>query len=227
MIPKAMRPIGSRAGARSRSHASFSTATSAVILAALTCTGARAQTNVVLATELGDIAIAVYDERAPISSSSFLALVDAGYYEGAEFYRVVTAENDRGSPPIEVIQGGVFDAEQPFQPVEHESTRETGILHEDGVISLARDEPGTANGAAFFICIGDQPALDYGGMRNPDGLGFAAFGRVVEGMDVVHAIHRMEANGPSETAYTEGQMLTEFVKIVSAYRQTQPGNQRD
>ena len=202
-------------------------ATSSVMLAALACTGARSEPTVVLETELGDIRIAVYDERAPVSSASFLDFIDSGYAERAAFYRVVTTTNDNGSPPIEVVQGGINDAEPELPPVEHETTLATGILHEDGVISLARDGPGTASGAVFFICIGDQPALDYGGTRNPGGLGFAAFGRVVDGMDVVHAIHRREANGPSETAYTKGQMLTEPVKIVSGYRVAHTGDEQD
>ena len=185
----------------------------------------HAETLVVLETELGAIRIEIYEERAPLSSASFLAYVDAGYYEGAAFYRVVTAENDNGSPLIEVIQGGVTDDANRLPPIGHETTQETGILHEDGVISLARTDPGTASGGAFFICIGDQPALDYGAMRNPDGLGFAAFGRVVEGMNVVHAIHGLDANGPSETPYTDGQMLTANVMIVSAYRVFDDGNE--
>ena len=179
---------------------------------------AHAQTRVVLETELGAITIEVYEDRAPLSSASFLAYVDAGYYDGAAFYRVVTLENDNGSPLIEVIQGGVTDEARQLPPVEHETTQETGIVHEDGVISLARSDPGTASGEAFFICIGDQPALDYGATRNPDGLGFAAFGRVIEGMDVVRAIHSRDANGPSEDPYTDGQILTSNVTIVSASR---------
>ena len=198
---------------------------SAAMLAALAPAGARSETTVVLETELGDITINVYDERSPISSASFLAHVDGGYFEGAAFYRTVTTENDNGSPIIEVIQGGVIGEETDLPTVEHESTRDTGILHEDGVVSLGRTDPGTASGAAFFICIGDQPGLDFGETRNPDGLGFAAFGRVVDGMDVVHAIHNREANGPSDSPYTEGQMLTEYVTIASAYRQEGDGNE--
>ena len=198
---------------------------SAIILTMLAIAGARAETMVVLETELGDIAIAVLEEQAPISSASFLDHVDGGYYEGAAFYRTVTTENDNGSPLIEVIQGGVIGEETDLPTVEHESTRDSGILHENGVVSLGRDEPGTAGGAAFFICIGDQPALDFGAMRNPDTLGFAAFGRVVDGMDVVHAIHGREANGPSDSPYTEGQMLTEYVNIASAYRLESAGNE--
>ena len=83
-------------------------------------------------------------------------------------------------------------------PVAHETTAQTGILHTDGVISMARDAPGTAT-TEIFICVGDQPSLDFGGMRNPDGQGFAAFGRVVSGMDVVRAIHQSPAGGQTLT----------------------------
>lgn len=195
-------------------------AVAAYVVAMLAMAGAWAQTMVVLETELGEISIEVYEERAPISSASFLAHVDGGYLDRGAFYRSVTVENDNGSPTIEVIQGGLIGGESQLPTVEHESTAVTGILHENGVVSLGRTDPGTATGAAFFICIGDQPGLDFGATRNPDGLGFAAFGRVVDGMDVVRAIHRREANGPSDSPYTEGQILTEYVGIVSAYRQS-------
>lgn len=174
---------------------------------------------VVLSTELGDIEVEVYTERAPHSAGSFLDFVDAGLYEGATFYRTVMPANDKGSPPISVIQGGLADEGHAMPPVPHETTQDSGILHTDGVISLARAAPGEANAAAFFICIGDQPGLDYGGKRNPDGLGFAAFGKVIGGIEVVHAIHQREAMGPSDSDYTKGQMITEPVLIKSAIRQ--------
>lgn len=180
---------------------------------------------VVLETALGNITIEVYEEQAPISSGSFLDHVDGGYFEGGAFWRTVTTENDNGSPIIEAIQGGVIGEVTDLPTLEHESTRDSGILHEDGVVSLGRSDLGTASGASFFICVGDQPALDFGATRNPDRQGFAAFGKVVDGMDVVHAIHRREANRPSDDPYTEGQLLTEYVGIISAYRQANAGNE--
>lgn len=174
--------------------------------------------RVVLETALGNITVEVYPDRAPASAGSFLAFVDTGLYEGATFYRTVRRDNDRGEPVIEVIQGGLTGDDEPLPPVPHESTKDTGLRHTDGTVSLARADPGTASGAAFFICIGDQPALDFGGARNADGLGFAAIGRVVEGMDVVHAIHASPANAPTDFAYFEGQLLTEPVRIVAARR---------
>lgn len=196
------------------------TCAGALLAIAAACSGPAedAPPQVVLETVLGDIIVEVYPDRAPASAGSFLAFVDAGLYESATFYRTVRRDNDRGEPVIEVIQGGLTGDDEPLPPVPHESTKDTGLRHTDGALSLARAEPGTASGAAFFICIGDQPALDFGGTRNADGLGFAAIGRVVEGMDVVRAIHAQPADAPTDFAYFEGQLLTEPVRILGARR---------
>lgn len=174
--------------------------------------------SVVLETTMGEIEIAVDLDQAPISAGDFLRYVDEGLYEGAAFYRVVRRDNDRGAPTIEVVQGGLVGDTEPLAPVSHETTETTGITHRDGVISLARGEPGTGGGAAFFICIGDQPSLDFGGMRNPDGHGFAAFGQVTRGMDLIRAIHTMPSGAPAPNEYVEGQLLDEPVKILKARR---------
>jgi peptidyl-prolyl cis-trans isomerase A (cyclophilin A) len=111
---------------------------------------------------------------------------------------------------IEVIQGGLSRTgnARVLPPIEHETTDMTGILHKDGAISMARLMPGTAS-SEFFICVGDQPSLDFGGMRNRDGQGFAAFGMVIEGMDVVRKIQKQPA---------ERQYLPKPVKILSVKR---------
>lgn len=173
--------------------------------------------HVVMATTLGNIEIEVLVEAAPLTSGNFLRLVDGGHLSGGTFYRVVSPENDHGSPVISVIQGGIGDADGPFAPIAHESTDDTGLLHTDGAISMARAGVGTAT-TEFFICIGDQPALDFGAARNPDGQGFAVFGRVVAGMDVVRAIHQSPADAPTESEYVAGQILEEPVTIVSIER---------
>jgi peptidyl-prolyl cis-trans isomerase A (cyclophilin A) len=151
-------------------------------------------THVVIETDAGSIVVAL-DPAAPRTVANFLEYVDAGLYEGASFYRTVTAGNQPDNPVrIAVIQGGV-DATRPTRaPIPLEPTSATGIRHRDGVISMARNGPDTAT-SEFFICIGDQPELDAGGRRNPDGRGFAAFGEVVEGMEVVRAIHQRPASG--------------------------------
>jgi cyclophilin family peptidyl-prolyl cis-trans isomerase/pimeloyl-ACP methyl ester carboxylesterase len=175
--------------------------------------------NVVrLTTEAGEIDVALYVERAPLSSADFLRYVERGLYDGGAFYRVVREDNDRGAARIDVVQGGLLDESKGLPPVAHETTRDTGVRHTDGTVSLARSDVGTGRAAYFFICVGDQPALDFGGARNPDGHGFAAFGRVIRGMDVVRKIHAMEATGASESEYTKGQMLTRPVTITSAKR---------
>ena len=189
---------------------------SAVVRGAETPTpsGVRAR----LETKLGAIEVEVFPDRAPLSACDFLAYVDGGLYEHATFYRVVRQDNDRGAPKIEVVQGGLQDETKARPPVAHESTRTTGLMHVDGALSLARGGVGTGSAAAFFIVIGDQPALDYGGKRNADGQGFAVFGRVVRGMDVVRRIHRMKADAPTSDAYVQGQLLNEPVAITKAVR---------
>jgi len=149
--------------------------------------------KVVIKTVLGEIIIELYPEKAPVTVRNFLKYIEEDRFKDASFYRVVTPDNQPGKEwKIEVIQGGLFEDEHPdmLAPIIHETTKETGILHQNGTISMARNEPGSAS-REFFICIGDQPSLDYGGKRNPDGQGFAAFGKVIKGMDVVREIQKL------------------------------------
>ena len=175
--------------------------------------------RVTMATSLGQIELELYPEKAPVTVENFLRLVDGGHLEGGTFYRVVSPKNDNGSPVISVIQGGIGDAESPFPPIAHETTAVTGMPHLDGSISMARAEVGTAT-TEIFICIGDQPALDFGATRNADGQGFAVFGQVVSGMDVVRAIHESPADAPTDDAYVQGQILEEPV-VISEIRRSQ------
>ncbi len=160
---------------------------------------AQGPQRALIQTDLGDIEIELYQERAPVTVANFLKYVDERRFRGATFYRVVRLGNQPDNDvKIDVIQGGLGqdDHESGLPSIRHETTRETGILHEDGVISMARLEPGTAS-SEFFICVGDQPELDFGGRRNPDGQGFAAFGKVTQGMDVVRKIHQQTVDGQS------------------------------
>jgi peptidyl-prolyl cis-trans isomerase A (cyclophilin A) len=144
-------------------------------------------------TQYGVIGLELYQDKAPITTKNFLKYIDEYRYTDATFYRVVKEENQPESDvKIEVIQGGLYEDDHPMflAPIEHESTSLTGIHHLDGTISMARYEPGTAT-FEFFICVGDQPSLDHGGNRNSDGEGFAAFGKVIYGMDVVNTIHQL------------------------------------
>ncbi len=171
--------------------------------------------RVVLQTEKGDIELELDEGRAPVTVRNFLMYVDAGLYEGGVFHRTVTPDNQPQSPvKIEVIQGGINPARisEDKAPIVLERTKDTGLKHVDGAISMARDTPDTAT-SDFFICIGSQPELDFGGRRNPDGQGFGAFGRVVKGMDVVRTIQQL----PSSE-----QQLTPPVKILKATRKAPP-----
>jgi len=161
---------------------------------------------VIMETEAGEIVLEIDTVHAPVTAKNFLDHALSGTFENAVFYRVVRMDNQpQNKIRIEVIQGGLFDESrlQEMQPIRHESTRETGLMHLNGTLSMARAEPGTAS-TEFFICIGDQPELDYGGKRNPDGKGFAAFGRVVRGMNVVRDIQMSE---------DKNQYLVEKIKI--------------
>lgn len=163
---------------------------------------------VIIETELGNISIELYEQKAPITVANFLNYVDKGMFDNGEFYRVVTLNNQpENKVIIEVIQGGLgWDDDIPrLDSIDHETTMQTGIRHLDGTISMARNVPGSAS-SEFFICVGKQPELDYGGKRNPDGLDFAAFGKVIHGMDVVHKIHQLP---------NEDQFLKPTAKIIS------------
>ncbi len=171
--------------------------------------------RVLLSTDMGDIVVEVYPDRAPHTAGSFLRYVDEGLYEGAGFYRVVRPDNDRSEHSITVVQGGVLTASGPPAGIPHESTKDTGLRHVDGAVSIARLEPGTGSAAAFFISIGAQPALDHGGLRNPDGQGFAVFGRVIDGMDVVKAINALDADAPIPVEAMQGQILNAPVEFTA------------
>ena len=184
--------------------------TSSLALALLAlATVAVASPLVRLHTTLGIIEAELYADKAPASVANFLKYVDAGRYTGGQFHRTVTLhpDNQPTNPvKIEVIQGGVSPefAEKDWPALALERTRDTGLKHLDGTLSMARAGPDTAT-SDFFICIGAQPELDFGGKRNPDGQGFAAFGRVTKGLDIIRKI---------QTAPADGQKLTPPVRIV-------------
>ena len=166
--------------------------------------------RVLIQTDAGDIEVELDAVKAPNTVANFLKYVDAKHYDGGRFHRTVTPDNQPDNKvKIEVIQAGINpDKKDDFPPIKLERTRDTGLKHKDGTISMARDGPDTAT-SDFFICVGDQPELDFGGKRNPDGQGFAAFGRVVKGMDVVRKIQRSAA---------DGQTLKPPVKILKVTR---------
>ncbi len=165
---------------------------------------------VVMKTKLGTITAELYPEKAPLTVANFERYIRENRLKDAVFYRTVTMKNQPDKKvKIQVIQGGLFsdDNTAMLPPIKLETTKQTGLHHLNGTLSMARDKPNSAT-SEFFICIGNQPSLDYGGKRNPDGQGFAAFGRVIKGMDVVKEIQEQ----PSEH-----QMLTPQVKIDTIY----------
>jgi peptidyl-prolyl cis-trans isomerase A (cyclophilin A) len=172
----------------------------------------RSAPMVLISTDLGNITIELYPDKAPLTSENFLDHVEAGDYTNSLFYRVVRMDNQpQNKVKIEVIQGGLFYDElvDSIPGIVHETTEETGILHTDGVFSMARSEPGSAS-TEFFICIGDQPSLDFGGNRNPDGVGFAAFGKVIDGMDVVRTIQTL----PDEGQYLKEKLVIQEISLL-------------
>lgn len=169
----------------------------------------QATVRVRVQTELGDIVLELDPKRAPGTTANFLRYLDAGHYDGGTFHRTVKMDNQPESPvKIEVIQAGVNAdrTKDGFPAIPLERTSVSGLAHKDGAVSMARGAPDSAT-SGWFICINDQPSLDFGGQRNPDGQGFAAFGKVIRGMDVVRKINQSAA---------DGQKLTPPVRILKA-----------
>jgi peptidyl-prolyl cis-trans isomerase A (cyclophilin A) len=169
---------------------------------------------VIIETEMGNIELEVDMLHAPVTGNNFLRCVDLKLYDGGAFHRAARTRPDnqpQNTIKIDVVQAGAKPMEKPpkgLRPIPLERTRDTGLTHLDGTVSMARTEPDTAM-SDFFICIGPQPSLDFGGQRNPDGQGFAAFGRVTKGMEVVRDIQHSPV---------DGQQLKPPVKILRAYR---------
>lgn len=159
--------------------------------------------RVIIQTQAGDIEVELYARQAPKTVAAFLSYVDSGLYKKSNFYRVLNEGNQpTGTDFSELIQGGIWKTNHAkavsLPGVPHETTQQTHLLHKDGTISLARLAPGTGT-TEFFICIGDQPGFDFGGINNPDGQGYAAFGKVVKGMDVVQTIYKFPEDNQSFT----------------------------
>lgn len=186
--------------------------TAIALIVAIARPAAQSPVRVLVQTELGEIVLDVDVKAAPRTATNFLRYLDAGQFDGGAFHRTVKLDNQPDSPvKIEVIQAGVNadHAKDGFPAIALERTSTTGLHHTDGTISMARGQPDSAT-SGWFICINDQPSLDFGGARNPDGQGFAAFGRVVQGMDVVRKIQG--------AANTDAQRLTPPIKILKASR---------
>ncbi|CAN5649398.1 peptidylprolyl isomerase [soil metagenome] len=167
-------------------------------LYATSCKQKDKNPHVIIYSQYGDIELELYPDKAPKSVAAFLSYVEKGLYKNCFFYRILSLDNQpMGSNASELVQGGLWankNSKDSLPGILHETTKLTGLHHTSGTISLARQEPGTAT-TEFFICIGDQPGFDFGGENNPDGQGYAAFGKVVKGMEIVLKIYtRPEEN---------------------------------
>lgn len=170
---------------------------------------------VALETSLGQIVIALKVRQAPLTTANFLRYVDEKRYDGASFWRSAKANS-----PVDygLIEGGLQgDPKKLLPPIAHEPTSQTGLRHVDGTVSLARKEPGTGD-SDFFICVGEAPYLDANPAGEGDNLGFAAFGQVIKGMEIVHKILNLPTPGKATNPVMEGQMLDPVVPIVTARR---------
>lgn len=178
--------------------------------------------ELLLKTSVGEIRFELYPEKAPKTVANFLKYIDGGHFGSGSFYRVVRLDNQaQNNVKIEVIQGGLSGVrdEVSYEPIPLERTKDTDLRHIDGTLSMARSDPDSAT-SEFFICVNDQPSLDFGGERNPDGQGFAAFGKVTEGMDIVRKIRAMKTipPDPDKLEYTSGQYLEIPVRFLSFKR---------
>jgi peptidyl-prolyl cis-trans isomerase A (cyclophilin A) len=170
--------------------------------------------RVTIQTDHGAIVVELEDQKAPVTCANFLRYVDAHKYDGGTFYRASRTKGVKGAGSI---QGGPPARVRRYAPIAHESTRTTGIKHKAGTISMARNAPGSAT-CDFFICASPMPYLDAHPGAPGDNQGFAAFGTVIQGLDVVKKILALPANGPAPYPAMKGQMLDPTVAIVSMKR---------
>ncbi len=185
----------------------------------LAARGAFAQTadgrvQVLIATDHGEMIAALEAAKAPITCANFLRYVDAGRYDGSSIYRATRAP---GAPTVGLIEGGIDDPRKLYPPIAHESTLITGLKHQDGTLSMAREALGTA-ASDFFICVGQASYLDANPAAPGDNAGYAAFGEVVQGMDVVRAILALPTTGVARNPDMQGQILDPPVRISGMRR---------
>ncbi len=154
--------------------------------------------HIVIHTQLGDIEVELFPGQAPKTTAAFLSYIDSGFYTKTSFYRVLKTDEFPNPNNTGIIQGGMWqtnpEKKMTLAGIEHETTKQSGLTHQSGTISLARTTPGSAN-TEFFICIGDQSTLDFGRRGTEDGQGFSAFGTVFKGMDIVRKIQAKNSHG--------------------------------
>lgn len=173
--------------------------------------------RVVVETSAGQFEIELEAVRAPITVANFLAYVDAGAYDAGTFHRTVRPGTEsRTDYPIQVIQASRARGKAGRPPIPLERTSVTGLKHVAGTLSMARSAAPDSASSDFFVCVTDTPELDFGGRRNADGQGFAAFGRVVSGMDVIRKIQSSPTDENAQGRAREN--LTPAIMIVKMYR---------
>jgi peptidyl-prolyl cis-trans isomerase A (cyclophilin A) len=194
------------------------------------------EVHIRIVTELGNIEAALYPEKAPITVANFLANIDAGVYKNGHFYRSARPDNqfdnqfdnqsdnqpDGPNLPMTLIQGGRSEDTQARSAIVHETTQISGLSHQRAVISMARYKPGTAS-SEFFICLGDNTRLDYINAKRP---GYAAFGRVTQGLSVAEQIAVGKTGSRQLTAYENSmapnqlrpQLLNKSIRIFDIQR---------
>lgn len=176
--------------------------------------------KVAIVTTAGPIMLELEKERAPITTNNFLRYVDQKRFDGMSFYRAVTVA---GTPDYGILQGGTNnDPKRTLPPIAHEPTLKTGLAHVSGTVSMGRNAPGTAAGD-FFIIVGDMPYMDADPTKPGDNLGYAAFGHVIEGMDVVKQMLVAPTSQTKGVGVMKGQMIENPIMIISARRVLAPG----
>jgi peptidyl-prolyl cis-trans isomerase A (cyclophilin A) len=195
--------------------AAFAAAALAASASAQTAPAAPGAVRVALDTADGPILVEVYPDKAPITAGNFLRYVDEKRFDGATFYRASKVPN---APEYGLVQGGVQnDPKRVLKPIAHEPTTKTGLSHVNGALSMGRTAPGTAT-SDFFICVGDMPYMDADPKQPGDNLGFAVFGKVIEGMDTVRTILAEPTSPTAGEGVMKGEILAKPVKIVTARR---------
>ena len=198
----------------------MTTAAKLLALGAVVTLGAcvDSRPDVVFETELGSFTVEVDPDRAPASAGDFLRYVDSGLFDGQGFYRTVTPGVDPRGQGMSLVQGGRLDLLPQGGYVPHEPTGASGLSNTEGSVALARTEVGTGSAAFFFVNMDDNTMLDEGGDRNPDGAGYAVFGRVTDGMDTLRAIQSRPTARDPAGIFADGQKLERPVLIERAYR---------
>ena len=195
--------------------AAFAAAVLAASASAQTAPAEPGAVRVALDTADGPILVEVYPDKAPITAGNFLRYVDEKRFDGATFYRASKVPN---APEYGLVQGGVQnDPKRVLKPIAHEPTTKTGLSHVNGALSMGRTAPGTAT-SDFFICVGDMPYMDADPKQPGDNLGFAVFGKVIEGMDTVRTILAEPTSPTAGEGVMKGEILAKPVKIVTARR---------